>query len=51
MGWSVRYKILLNPDMDPQIAPLLVPGYGNGTRNREFGFTYSISYKIPLIKK
>ncbi len=51
MGWSVRYKILLNPGMDPQIAPLLVPGYGNGTRNREFGFTYTISYKIPLIKK
>ncbi|MDX2431970.1 MAG: DUF6048 family protein [Bacteroides sp.] len=51
LGWSVRYKILINPNMDPQIAPLLVPGYGNGTRNRAFGFTYSVFYKIPLIKK
>ncbi|MCP4312613.1 MAG: hypothetical protein GY790_15230 [Bacteroidetes bacterium] len=50
-GWTVRFKILLNPDMDPQIAPLLIPGYGNGTNNRGFGFSYSIMYKIPLLKK
>ena len=51
IGWTVRYKILLNPGMDPLIAPLLVPGYGNGTNNRGFGLTYTISYKIPLLKK
>jgi len=51
MGWTVRYKILLNPGMDPQIAPLLIPGYGNGTSNRGFGFTYTLSYKIPLLKR
>jgi len=50
-GWTVRYKILLNPGMDPQIAPLLIPGFGNGTNTRGLGFTYSISYKIPLLKK
>ena len=50
-GWTVRYKILLNPGMDPQIAPLLIPGYGNGTDNKGLGFTYSISYKIPLLKR
>lgn len=51
MGWSLRYKILLNPDMDPLFAPLIVPGYGRGAQNRGIGFTYSIFYKIPLIKK
>lgn len=50
-GWTVRYKILLNPGMDPQIAPLLIPGFGNGTSNRAMGFTYTVSYKIPLLKK
>lgn len=51
LGWTLRYKILLNPDMDPQMVPLLVPGYGQGTLSRAFGFTYSIMYKIPLLKK
>ena len=51
IGWSVRYKILLNPDMDPQMVPLLIPGYGKGSLNRVFGFSYSVQYKIPLLKK
>jgi hypothetical protein len=51
MGWSVRYKILMNPEMDPRVTPLLVPGYGRGTENRAFGFSYSIYYKIPLFKR
>ena len=51
LGWSVRYTILLNPDMDPQVAPLLIPGYGRGTVNRGFRFSYIIAYKIPLIKR
>ena len=51
LGWTVRYKILLNPDMDPLMIPELIPGYGTGGQNRNFGFSYSILYKIPLLKK
>jgi hypothetical protein len=51
LGWSVRYKILLNPEMDPVMIPELIPGYGTGGKNRAFGFTYSILYKIPLLKR
>lgn len=51
LGWTVRYRILFNPDMDPQVAPLHIPGYGNGTENRGFGFTYTVSYKIPVLKR
>lgn len=51
IGWTVRFKILLNPEMDPQMVPLLIPGYGDGTNSRGVGFTYSLMYKIPLIKK
>ena len=50
LGWMVRFKFLLNQDMDPKVTPALVPGYGNGTNNRNFGFSYSIYYKIPLFK-
>ena len=51
LGWSVRYKFLLNPDMDPLMTPELIPGYGTGGESSMFGFTYSIFYKIPLLKK
>jgi hypothetical protein len=51
MSWSVRYRILINPSMDPQITPLVIPGYGKGTMNRVLGFTYTVAYKIPIIKK
>jgi len=51
LGWSVRYKILLNPDMDPLMTPELIPGYGTGGESGIFGFSYSVFYKIPLIKK
>ena len=51
LGWMVRFKFLLNPDMDPNVTPALVPGYGNAAQNRGFGFSYTISYKIPLYKK
>lgn len=51
LGLSFRYKILLNPDMDPFMIPELVPGYGIGGEDRTFGFTYSVFYMIPLIKK
>lgn len=51
LGWSVRYKILLNPEMDPLMIPEMIPGYGSGGEDRVFGFTYSIFYKIPLFKK
>jgi hypothetical protein len=51
LGWSLRYKILLNPETDPLFTPLIVPGYGKGTEKRGLGFTYSVYYKIPLLKK
>ncbi len=51
MGWSLRYKFLMNPGMDPLVPPYLVPGFGSGGKDRNFGFTYSIFYKIPFLKK
>ena len=51
LGWSVRIKFLLNPEMDPLMVPELIPGYGTGGESRILGFSYSILYMIPLFKK
>lgn len=51
LGWSLRYRILINRSLDEQITPLLIPGFGNATEGRAFGFSYSLMYKIPLLKK
>jgi len=51
LGWSIRYRVLINPDMDPLFTPLIIPGYGRGTEKRGLGFTYSIFYKFPLYKR
>lgn len=51
MGWSLRYKFLLNPDMDPLVRPQMVPGFGTGGKDTSIGISYSIFYKIPLLKK
>jgi hypothetical protein len=51
LGWTLRYRILLNPEMDPLVTPQLIPGYGSGSTNRTFGFSYFILYKFPLLKR
>lgn len=51
LAWSLRYKILMNPEMDPLLNPELIPGYGVGGESRAFGLSYSILYKIPLLKR
>lgn len=51
LGWLLRYKLLLNADMDPLVVPEMIPGYGSGSNNRAFSLSYSIFYKIPLFKK
>ena len=51
LGWAFRYKILLNPEMDPLMLPEMIPGYGSGGEDRVFGISYSMYYKIPLFKK
>lgn len=51
VGWSIRYKFLLNPDMDPLLKPWLVPGFGSKGQENGMGFSYSLFYKIPLLKK
>ena len=51
LGWYLRIKFMIKLENDPVMVPEMVPGYGSGGENRVFGISYSISYKIPLLKK
>ena len=51
LGWYIRIKFIIKLDDDPVMVPEMIPGYGNGGENRVFGISYSVSYKIPLLKK
>jgi hypothetical protein len=51
MGWTVRLKFLLSKGKDEVLSPYLIPGYGKGNSNSTFGISYTIMYKIPLLKK
>ncbi|PID91379.1 MAG: hypothetical protein CSA96_08710 [Bacteroidetes bacterium] len=51
LGWHLRYRFLLNPEMDPLVSPLHIPGYGKGSAVKSFGLSYSLAYKIPLFKR
>jgi hypothetical protein len=50
MGWSIRSKNLLNPDVTGQITPWFIPGFGinNGS---SWGFNYTIGYKLNIHSK
>ena len=51
MGWTIRAKFLLSKGKNEVMSPYLIPGYGKGNSNSVFGLSYTIMYKIPLLKK
>ncbi|MFA9389132.1 MAG: DUF6048 family protein [Prolixibacteraceae bacterium] len=51
LSWSVRFKINIWQQADDQMQPFHVPGYGRAWNNSSVGFNYTLSYKIPIIKK
>ena len=51
LGWSVRFKMKLNPNDKSTMQPYYIPGFGRGWNSSGVGVNYSLYYKIPLIKK
>lgn len=49
MGWSVRYKTLINADKGKNSDIWYIPGYGEN-KSGCFGATYSLIYNIPFGK-
>lgn len=50
VGWSVRGRLRLYQFDDPVMEPIYVPGYGRGENRANLGMTYSIFYRLPLMK-
>lgn len=49
MGWSGRYRLLIDCGASQYGEPYFIPGFG--PKEGGFGFTYTIGYNIPLSKK
>ena len=50
LGWSIRAQLMLHKQKDSQLDTWMIPGYGKAEKNTSLSFTYSISYRIPLVK-
>ncbi|GAA0526861.1 DUF6048 family protein [Chitinophaga japonensis] len=48
VGWSIREKIKISGPKDDAFPPIVIPGFGSGTKGSQFDFQYTISYCIPL---
>jgi hypothetical protein len=48
MGWGLHLRILTTQNIDKQVRPYMIPGFGKATKNAVFDVNYSISYRIPL---
>jgi hypothetical protein len=50
LGWAVREKILLSKNSPDGFAPIVIPGFGSGSKSSQFDMTYTVSYYLPLYK-
>ncbi|MBW8685590.1 DUF6048 family protein [Chitinophaga rhizophila] len=50
LGWALREKIMLSKSSPEGFNPIVIPGYGSGSKNSQFDMTYTISYYLPLYK-
>ncbi|MCF8335699.1 MAG: DUF6048 family protein [Bacteroidales bacterium] len=50
MGWSVRGQLMLYRQKDAGMQPWLIPGYGKAESNTSIFITYTLSYRIPLLR-
>ncbi|HEY1164366.1 MAG TPA: DUF6048 family protein [Chitinophaga sp.] len=49
LGWNIREKIMISgPDKNSQFPPIIIPGFGNGTKGSQIDWQYTVSYSIPL---
>jgi hypothetical protein len=50
LGWGIREKIMIHNSSSDAFPPLVIPGWGSGTKKSQFDVNYSVSYLIPLYK-
>ncbi|MBO9729330.1 MAG: hypothetical protein J7623_11895 [Chitinophaga sp.] len=50
MGWNIRERILINNVKTTDFTPLVIPGFGNGSKRSVFDVQYTVSYVIPFYR-
>jgi hypothetical protein len=50
MGWNIRERILINNVKTDEITPLVIPGFGSGSKKSVFDVQYTVSYTIPFYR-
>ena len=51
MGFTVRFKFILNVKQTVDLRPYYIPGFGKNINTSAFGFNYYVSYRLPFRKK
>lgn len=51
MGWSFRCRFLLYSAYDESLTPYTIAGYGRFDSKLNMGFTYSLEYQLPTVRK
>jgi hypothetical protein len=50
-GWSLRGQLKVNHAEDNRMRGWLIPGYGKASKKTSLFVTYTISYRIPLMRR
>jgi len=51
LGFTVRYKLFMEPSGATEFKPYYIPGFGKNINASAFGFNYYVSYRLPFRKK
>ncbi|MBC9931101.1 DUF6048 family protein [Chitinophaga qingshengii] len=50
LSWSLRQRVLINNVKSDAFTPLVIPGFGSGSKKAVFDMQYTVSYLFPLYK-
>ncbi len=50
LDWGLHIRLLTTKNVDKEVRPYLIPGFGKATSNAVFDVNYTISYRIPIWK-
>lgn len=50
MSWKLHIRTLIATNNSELLKPYIVPGFGNGDRRLNAGFSYTLEYLLPLRK-
>ncbi|ASZ09831.1 hypothetical protein KTO58_26790 [Chitinophaga pendula] len=48
LGWNIRQRLRVSNSAPSDFPPIVMPGYGSGSKKSQFDMQYSISYLLPL---